>query len=203
MPAWPGTRLPTISVSPRRENRDTNARCADVVGRAVLLHPLGTIAATCHLAGPDWVLNSDRAAWGQDAVSSLGSVQVVPLCEERYRWSPESSAPVAGPRAAPRLRGRRRTRVRLEGALSRGQLCRDSAASAGLDPDCPPACVQKVFRGPAFGGTALLDRLLHRCHIVNIRGNSYRMRRHAELSKAVHPVGSRTTGEPMTGEAPS
>ena len=30
---------------------------------------------------------------------------------------------------------------------------------------------------------ALLDRLLHRCHIVNIRGNSYRMRHHVELSK--------------------
>ena len=38
---------------------------------------------------------------------------------------------------------------------------------------------------------ALLDRLLHRCHIVNIRGNSYRMRRHAELSKAIHPTASR------------
>ena len=38
---------------------------------------------------------------------------------------------------------------------------------------------------------ALLDRLLHRCHMVNIRGNSYRMRRHAELSKAIHPTASR------------
>ncbi len=28
---------------------------------------------------------------------------------------------------------------------------------------------------------ALIDRLLHHCHIVNIRGNSYRMRQHAEL----------------------
>lgn len=25
---------------------------------------------------------------------------------------------------------------------------------------------------------ALIDRLLHHCHIVNIRGNSYRMREH-------------------------
>ena len=25
---------------------------------------------------------------------------------------------------------------------------------------------------------ALIDRLLHNCHIVNIRGNSYRMREH-------------------------
>ena len=38
---------------------------------------------------------------------------------------------------------------------------------------------------------ALLDRLLHRCHIVNIRGNSYRMRRHMELSKSIHPTASR------------
>ncbi len=35
---------------------------------------------------------------------------------------------------------------------------------------------------------AHLDRLLHRCHIVNIQGNSYRMRRHLELSKAIRPT---------------
>ena len=29
---------------------------------------------------------------------------------------------------------------------------------------------------------ALLDRLLHHCHIVNIRGNSYRMREHRALA---------------------
>ena len=29
--------------------------------------------------------------------------------------------------------------------------------------------------------TALIDGLLHQCHIVNIRGNSYRMRQHADL----------------------
>ena len=38
---------------------------------------------------------------------------------------------------------------------------------------------------------ALLDRLLHRCHIVNIRGNSFRMRRHMELSKTIHPTASK------------
>ena len=38
---------------------------------------------------------------------------------------------------------------------------------------------------------ALLDRLLHRCHIANTRGNSYRMRRHKDLSKAIHPTASR------------
>ena len=33
---------------------------------------------------------------------------------------------------------------------------------------------------------ALIDRLLHHCHIVNIRGNSYRMRKHTDLSKMFH-----------------
>ena len=47
---------------------------------------------------------------------------------------------------------------------------------------------------------ALLDRLLHRCHIVNIRGNSYRMRRHMELSKAIHPTASRAVSAEPTGE---
>jgi DNA replication protein DnaC/transposase len=32
---------------------------------------------------------------------------------------------------------------------------------------------------------ALIDRLVHHCHIVNIRGNSFRMRHHTELSKAL------------------
>lgn len=47
---------------------------------------------------------------------------------------------------------------------------------------------------------ALLDRLLHRCHIVNIRGNSYRMRRHAELSKAIHPTAARAVSAEHSGD---
>jgi DNA replication protein DnaC len=39
--------------------------------------------------------------------------------------------------------------------------------------------------GAVFGDevmvAALIDRVLHHCHIVNIRGNSYRMRQHTEL----------------------
>ena len=35
---------------------------------------------------------------------------------------------------------------------------------------------------------ALIDRLLHHCHIVNIRGNSFRMRRHSELWQQLHPM---------------
>jgi hypothetical protein len=33
---------------------------------------------------------------------------------------------------------------------------------------------------------ALIDRLVHHCHIVTIRGNSYRMRQHTELWQALH-----------------
>ena len=58
--------------------------------------------------------------------------------------------------------------------------------------------------GDEVMAAALLDRLLHRCHIVNIRGNSYRMRRHAELSKALHPLANRTEGGSLAAtEAPS
>jgi DNA replication protein len=43
--------------------------------------------------------------------------------------------------------------------------------------------------GEVFGdevmASALIDRLAHHCHIVNIRGNSYRMRHHAEISAAL------------------
>ena len=36
---------------------------------------------------------------------------------------------------------------------------------------------------------ALIDRVLHHCHGVNIRGNSYRMRGHAELHRELQPDG--------------
>jgi DNA replication protein DnaC len=43
--------------------------------------------------------------------------------------------------------------------------------------------------GDVFGdevmASALIDRLVHHCHIVNIRGNSYRMKNHAEVSAAL------------------
>jgi len=47
--------------------------------------------------------------------------------------------------------------------------------------------------GEVFGddvmASALIDRLVHHCHIVNIRGNSYRMRQHAELYSVLHRRG--------------
>lgn len=46
--------------------------------------------------------------------------------------------------------------------------------------------------GEIFGdevmAAALIDRLLHHCHIVNIRGNSFRMRQHTELWKQLHQL---------------
>ena len=38
--------------------------------------------------------------------------------------------------------------------------------------------------GDEVMAAALIDRLLHHCHIVNIRGNSYRMRDHQDLVRA-------------------
>ena len=49
--------------------------------------------------------------------------------------------------------------------------------------------------GEVFGdevmAAALIDRLVHHCHLVTIRGNSYRMRQHTGLWQALH-----TTQEP-------
>ena len=45
--------------------------------------------------------------------------------------------------------------------------------------------------------------MARRAAIVNIRGNSYRMRRHAELSKAIYPLGSRTNPDTPGPEAGS
>ena len=40
--------------------------------------------------------------------------------------------------------------------------------------------------GDELMAAALIDRLLHHCHIVNIRGNSYRMREHQNLMRPAH-----------------
>ena len=46
--------------------------------------------------------------------------------------------------------------------------------------------------GEVFGddimAAALIDRLVHHCHIVTIRGNSYRMRQHTELWQTLHNI---------------
>ncbi len=42
--------------------------------------------------------------------------------------------------------------------------------------------------GRILGNEIMAAALLDRCYIVNIWGNCYRMRRYAELSKAIHPL---------------
>jgi DNA replication protein DnaC len=44
--------------------------------------------------------------------------------------------------------------------------------------------------GDEVMAAALIDRILHHCHVVNIRGNSYRMREHTELWRALQPAGA-------------
>ncbi|MBI4499720.1 MAG: ATP-binding protein [Gemmatimonadetes bacterium] len=48
-----------------------------------------------------------------------------------------------------------------------------------------------IFGDDVMAG-ALIDRLVHHCHIVNIRGNSYRMRQHAELYTVLNRKGPDT-----------
>ena len=52
--------------------------------------------------------------------------------------------------------------------------------------------------GEVFGddvmAAALIDRLVHHCHIVNIRGNSYRLRQHSELYAALQRPAAEPSG---------
>ncbi len=50
--------------------------------------------------------------------------------------------------------------------------------------------------GDEVMAAALIDRLLHHCHIVNIRGNSFRMREHTELSKVLHSPPAEPSSSP-------
>ncbi len=54
--------------------------------------------------------------------------------------------------------------------------------------------------GEVFGddvmASALIDRLVHHCHIVNIRGNSYRMRHHADLQRLLSSTASAPPSTP-------
>ena len=47
--------------------------------------------------------------------------------------------------------------------------------------------------GDEVMAAALIDRVLHHCHLVNIRGNSYRMREHSELWQSLAGDPERTS----------
>ncbi len=60
--------------------------------------------------------------------------------------------------------------------------------------------------GEIFGddvmAAALIDRLVHHCHIVNIRGNSYRLRQHRDLARRLQADTTTAAGRPTPEEAP-
>ena len=53
----------------------------------------------------------------------------------------------------------------------------------------------EIFGDPV-AATAMLDRLLHHCHIVNIKGNSYRLRQYPNLSLPDESMPRRRPGRP-------
>ncbi len=50
--------------------------------------------------------------------------------------------------------------------------------------------------GDEVMAAALIDRLMHHCHVVNIRGNSYRMREHTDLWRAIQPKAEDQVNQP-------
>jgi len=46
---------------------------------------------------------------------------------------------------------------------------------------------QELFGDPVIA-TAILDRLLHHCHVINIKGNSYRLREYQRRKEALGPA---------------
>lgn len=61
--------------------------------------------------------------------------------------------------------------------------------------------------GEIFGddvmAAALVDRLVHHCHIVNIRGNSYRLRQHRDLARRLQQDGATRHPAPAREEVTS
>ncbi len=79
---------------------------------------------------------------------------------------------------------------RIEGAAHRGGLPVVSLASfANCFEEWGAILGDEVMAG------ALMDRLMHHCHVVNIRGNSYRMREHADRRLALRPSPDAPTAE--------
>jgi DNA replication protein DnaC len=56
--------------------------------------------------------------------------------------------------------------------------------------------------GEIFGddvmAAALIDRLVHHSHLVNIRGNSYRLRHHTDLARLIQPDTTRSDSSPRS-----
>ena len=84
----------------------------------------------------------------------------------------------------------RRARVSADQSDRRDALL--SADDAPLRACVDGPDVQQGFEewdeifGDDVMAAALIDRLVHHCHLVTIRGNSYRMRQHTELWQTLH-----------------
>jgi len=57
---------------------------------------------------------------------------------------------------------------------------------------------QELFGDPVIA-TAILDRLLHHCKIINIKGHSYRLKEHAFNQKLFPPKGGDDTMNVLPG----
>src|SRR6202012_2410948 len=57
--------------------------------------------------------------------------------------------------------------------------------------------------GDEVMAAALIDRVLHHCHLVNIRGNSYRMREHTDLYRALQSDVVENAAETVRPSRPS
>ena len=53
----------------------------------------------------------------------------------------------------------------------------------------------EVFAGDAVMASAALDRLLHRCTVVHIRGESYRLKEKRQAGMPLPEVAARTNGK--------
>jgi len=70
-------------------------------------------------------------------------------------------------------------------SAARRALSPEGGPSHGANPEGSEEEWGEVS-GDDVMAAALLDRLVHHCHLVTIRGNTYRMRQHTELWQSLH-----------------
>ena len=78
--------------------------------------------------------------------------------------------------------------IQFKAPFKRITMCGSIKEKTGVDPleatekELGELCLK---HGVEVTAASLIDRVLHHCRIVNIRGNSFRMRQHADLSEAL------------------
>ena len=115
-------------------------------------------------------------------------------CTRMRRRRPRGSASPASDPRLPEPHGHRRDRLSPDQPHRRHAP--SSSSSRGGTSTSTILISNKGFEewGENFGdevmAAALIDRLAHHCHIVNIRGNSYRLRQHTELARRLQAGGA-------------